>query len=435
MTDTYEIEKIVIGSIMLEQDALNEALPILKFEHIENEKLRIIYKAILKLHNDKKGIDLITISNELKSLGTLESVGGYNGLIDLTSGVGYTKNIEHHCRIIIQEFLKRKLFELSKRLEFKVNEFGSDCFELIEWTQKETQNLINGIQSGSIDSVETIKNAVLSDIRGVVDRGQPSGLKTSINALNNQTNGWQKSDLIILAGRPAMGKTSVALDFALYPALNGQATAFFSLEMSKNQLVSRVLSLISQMPVQKIVTKQMNSYDIELLENDGKALNGVPFYIDDTPAIKIFDLQNKARRLKRQYDIQLLVIDYLQLMRGNGQNREGEISDISRGLKALAKELNIPIIALSQLSRAVESRSDKKPQLSDLRESGAIEQDADMVIFPFRPEYYDMPSYNIGGVDYSSAGLMSLIIAKFRNGQTGEVKCKWTADLTKIENF
>ncbi len=189
------------------------------------------------------------------------------------------------------------------------------------------------------------------------------------------------------------------------------------------------------MPVQKIVTKQLNHHDLNLLESDAIRLNGVPFFIDDTPAIKIFDLSNKARKLKRDHNIELLVVDYLQLMRGTGQNREGEISDISRGLKSLAKELNIPIIALSQLSRAVESRADKKPQLSDLRESGAIEQDADMVMFPFRPEYYDMQNYFIGNQEISSQGLLMLIIAKFRNGSPGEVRARWIAELTKIDNY
>jgi len=435
MNVTDKTQEAVIGTILLEESCLNIVLSILKPEHFYTETYKNIYQSILNLYNQKSKVDLVTVTMELHKMGVLESIGGAYFVSSLTNSIASAANIESHCRILIQLYLVRRLSELGKRIDFKANEHGVDCFELLEWVQKETKLITDGLTDSGVDTIENVKNDVLKDIRRVIDTGQPSGIKSSLIALNNQTNGWQKSDLIIVAGRPGMGKTSVALDFALHPALNGIATAFFSLEMSKNQLVSRVLSLISQMPVQKIVTKQMNSYDLELLEKDGLILNGVPFFIDDTPALKIFDLTNKARKLKRDYNIELLVVDYIQLMRGTGQSREQEISDISRGLKSLAKELNIPIIALSQLSRAVESRPDKKPMLSDLRESGAIEQDADMVIFPFRPEYYEMNNYFIGGQEISAQGLMMLIIAKFRNGSPGEVRARWIAELTKIDNY
>lgn len=428
-------EEAILGSILLEEACLSVVVPILKPEHFNNEKYKSVYRSILDLYTKKSKVDILTVTVDLKKQGLLESIGGAYFVSSLTNSIASSVNVESHCRILIQQYLIFKLSELGKRIDYKANEHLVDCFELMEWVQNELKNIQDGIGQDKIDTIKIVKDSVLSDLRAVVDSGQPSGIKTSINALNNQTNGWQKSDLIILAGRPGMGKTSVALDFALTPAMDGIPTAFFSLEMSKSQLASRVLSLVSQMPVQKIVNKQMSHYDIELLERDGAVLNNVPLFIDDTPALKIFDLTNKARKLKRDHNIELIVVDYIQLMRGNGQNREGEISDISRGLKSLAKELNIPIIALSQLSRQVESRSDKKPQLSDLRESGAIEQDADMVIFPFRPEYYDMPNYFLGNTEYNAQGLMIFIIAKFRNGSPGEVKARWLAEQTKIDNY
>ncbi len=432
-----ELEEAVVGAIMLEGSAAETAIPILKPEHLSNDSVKSVYKAIFKLYEQKSGIDILTVTQELKKMNVLESIGGAYYVSSLTNRIASSANIEFHCRIIIQDYIRRRLKDLSNKIEVKTNEPQADCFEILEWAQTNMKEIGDGVSQKSSDPVEIIKNGVIQEMRESILNGKQSGVPISINALNKTTNGWQRSDLIILAGRPGMGKTSASIEFLLYPALNGVPCAMFSLEMSKQQLVSRMLSLISEMPVQKIINKTVNTYDIDLLEKDGEILNGVPMFIDDTPALKMFDLCNKARKLKREKNIELIVIDYIQLMSGDGKgNREQEISQISRGLKALAKELDLPIIALSQLSRKVEERGDKKPMLSDLRESGAIEQDADMVIFCFRPAEYGITEYELEGNIISPVNdLMMFLISKFRNGQQGEIKAKWIGELTKVTNY
>lgn len=432
------LEEAILGAILLESEAMETAIPLMKPEYFYNDENKLVFRAMQAIFKRNEAIDILTVTDELRKNNVLESIGGSYFVSQLTNRIASSANIEFHCRIIMQKYILRKLSLLSKHLEFKAAEPAADSFDVMEWIQKELRSIEDGLQFSNTDKIETIIQAEIEEMRTSIKSGIKPGIKTSIDSLNNQTSGWQNGDLVIIAARPGMGKTSAALDFALYPALNGQATAIFSLEMSKGQLGKRVLSLISSMPVQKIVTKNLNSYDIDLLEKDGKILNDVPLFIDDTPGIKLTELVAKARRLKREENIELIVVDYIQLMGGEESkfgNREQEISKISRGLKVLAKELNIPIIALSQLSRAVESRPDKKPQLSDLRESGAIEQDADMVIFCFRPEYYGFETYQIGGNEISSHQLFIFIIAKFRQGQPGEIKAKWIGELTKIDNY
>jgi replicative DNA helicase len=271
----------------------------------------------------------------------------------------------------------------------------------------------------------------------MLDSKQKSGVATGLNALDNVTNGWQESDLIIIAGRPAMGKTAVAISMLMHPSLDlNNAVAIFSLEMSNEQLVSRMQSLLSGVNVSKIVKKQLTNDEITQISVNAKQLTDSKIFVDDTPNISLLDLKGKARKLKKEHDIKLIVIDYLQLMRSGLKisNREQEIAEISRGLKGLAKELNIPVIALSQLSRSVESRSDKKPMLQDLRESGQIEQDADMVLFCYRPEYYNIDQYEVDGTTFDAHGLFMFIIAKHRNGELGEIPLKFIHEQTKITN-
>lgn len=429
------IEEGIIGALIVEPKMLDVISQLLKPEHFEDYKNRVVFKAIKDLQAKKEPIDMITVINEIKNSNQLESIGGMYFITTLTNNVCPLSSLEKHSLIIIEKAILRELLLLAKKLEVKANDTGVDSFDVMNWLQTELKTIESGLKVNSTDSIGNIVNEMLKEFRDSVVNGKSIGIKSYIDSLDRQTNGWQDSDLIIIAGRPAMGKTSAALQFALNPALKGIPTAFFSLEMSKNQLANRVISLISYMPVQKLVTKQLDINDLNLLERDGKILDNVPFFIDDTATLSIADLNVKARKLKREHDIKLLVIDYLQLMKGTGKSRENEISEISRGLKILAKELNIPVIALSQLSRSVESRSDKKPMLSDLRESGAIEQDADMVIFTYRPEYYDFTEYEIGGNTYPASELMVFIISKFRQGQTGEVKARWIGNLTKITNY
>lgn len=430
-----ELETGIVGAVLLESKLLDVISHLLKPEHFYSNDLRIVFKAIKELQSEKEPTDQISVINRIKKYGMLESIGGAYFVMSLCNKPTPYASLEKHSLLIIEKSVLRDLSLLAKKLEVKTNDAMNDSLEVMNWLQTELKTIETGLKINDTERIGAIISDVLKEIRESITNGKTNGLKSYIDSLDKQTNGWQDSDLIIVAGRPAMGKTSAALQFALNPAMQGIPTAFFSLEMSKYQLANRVMSLISYMPVQRIVTKQLDINDLNLLDKDGKILDNVPFFIDDTATLSISDLNVKARKLKREHDIKLLVVDYLQLMKGSGKNRENEISEISRGLKILAKELNIPVIALSQLSRSVESRADKKPILSDLRESGAIEQDADMVIFTYRPEYYEFTEYELGGNIYPSAELMVFIIAKFRQGQTGEVKARWIAPLTKITNY
>ena len=429
------LEQGVIGAILNDPKLIDNISQLLKTEHFEDYKCGVVFKAVKLLQAKNEPIDLITVINEVRASNQLESIGGAYFVTSLISSPCPYASIEKHSLIIIERSILRELEVLGKKLEVRTKDVATDSFEVINWLQTELKQIESGLKLNGTERIGTIIDTLLSDIRVSIQTGQKSGLKSKINSLDAQTSGWQNSDLIILAGRPAMGKTSAALQFALNPALDGIPTAFFSLEMSKYQLANRILSLISFMPVQRIVTKKLDLNDCDLLERDGKLLKDINLFIDDTATLSIADLSMKAKKLKREHDIKLIVLDYLQLMKGSGKNRENEISEISRGLKILAKELNIPIIALSQLSRSVEARADKKPILSDLRESGAIEQDADMVIFTYRPSYYGFTEYEIGGQIVPTEDLMMFIIAKFRQGQTGEVKAKWIAEQTKVTNF
>ena len=304
-------------------------------------------------------------------------------------------------------------------------------------TQGELDNALKNVVNYEIKSAGEIHDDILRKSFAMLDTKQKSGVATGLNALDNVTNGWQESDLIIIAGRPAMGKTAVAISMLMHPSLElNNAVAIFSLEMSNEQLVSRMQSLLSGINVSKIVKKQLTNDEINQISIKAGGLNKSKIFVDDTPNISLLDLKGKARKLKKEHDIKLLVIDYLQLMRSGLKisNREQEIAEISRGLKGLAKELNIPVIALSQLSRSVESRSDKKPMLQDLRESGQIEQDADMVLFCYRPEYYHIDQYEVDGRTFEAHGLFMLIIAKHRNGELGEIPLRFIHEQTKITN-
>ena len=432
-------EQIILGCIIYNPQSSYKAFELLKREHFLDSVNGDLFSVLCNMNNKNIPIELITVIPEVKAIGILERLGGFYGISQLTNyaheNAGLT-NIEKYCYMQIELFLRHRVELIGLSLTNDAKNHLNDVFELLSKTEKILGELQNAVIKKKSQSIGMLKTEVLSDIERVLHTGVASGIATSIHRLNLQTNGWQKSDLVILAGRPAMGKTSVAIDFCLHPALNGTPTAFFSLEMSSHQLASRILSVISQMNVQDIVNKRLTFDMLKDLTNISQPLNDTPLYIDDSPSISLFELKTKARRLVKEKQVELIVIDYLQLMRGDSpKQREQEISEISRGLKALAKELNIPIIALSQLSRKCEERSDKKPMLSDLRESGAIEQDADMVIFCHRPEYYGLNDYELGGEIISSEGLFIFILAKFRNGQTGEIKARWIGSNTAITNY
>lgn len=432
-----EIEAFLLGSIIKNQISYDLVSALLRPEHFYKEEHSLIYKSCVELITENTPIDYLTVCQQLKKNNQLEFVGGGYFVVSLTNEISTTANIETHAAIIVEKYLLRETIRLGSEMIKKAYEDSTDCFDLIDWSGTEINNMLNVIESKQAKKLEQLSNEVLDDCFKALTEDKPTGVPISIHNLQKQTNGWRKGNLVILAARPAMGKTAVALDYAYYPAKKGIPVGFFSLEMTGKELAGRLMSKESYISSQKINNNLVNTDELTALRKDCLTFKGLPLYIDDTPALSIQRLRSKALRMKREFGIEMLIIDYLQLMDGisSKDNREQEISKISRGLKKLAKELDIPIIALSQLSRQVEMRADKKPQLSDLRDSGAIEQDADMVVFLLRPEYYGIEQYLYGDNPIDTKGLMIHIIAKFRGGVTGEVRNRWIGETTSISDW
>jgi replicative DNA helicase len=434
-----DLEEAVLGALMLEKDAVSAVIDILTPKVFYKDAHQRIFTAISNLFGKSEPIDILTVTNELKSSGELEMVGGPYYITMLTSRIASAANVEYHARIILQKHIQRDLIHISSEIIKEAYEDTTDVFSLLD---KAEQNLFsvseNNLRRNFEDmpslvrqAIEDIENAKNSDSHF---RGVPAGLTD----LDRMTSGWQKSDLIILAARPSMGKTALALCMARNTAVDfDKPVAFFSLEMSAVQLVTRLISSESGLQADKLKKGELADHEWEQLNAKIRNLSEAKIFIDDTPALSIFELRAKCRRLKQQHDIEMVYIDYLQLMTAGGDNkgnREQEISQISRSLKALAKELNVPVLALSQLSRAVETRpgTSKRPILSDLRESGAIEQDADIVLFIYRPEYYKIDEFEDGS---STAGVSEVIIAKHRNGAVGDVKLKFVNSFARFEDY
>jgi replicative DNA helicase len=413
-----ELEVVVLGSLLIDNRAINEVGDILISEMFYKPEHKIIYQAIITLHTNSSHIDLITITQQLKKEGNLEKVGGAVYIIELTQSVSSSAHIEFNSRIIIQKYIQRQLIQKSTETIETAFKVDADVFELIDTAYSN----LNAISEKSIKT----QDALLSDLIDTqINRGVKiyagdikAGLTTPIARLTEKTGGWRDSELIILAARPGMGKTAFILKSCLHIAMQNIPVAIFSLEMSKEKLTDRLLSMEARVESDKFNIHGLSQYDMELINPVSVKLKSIPLIIDDNPSLTITQFQIKAKRLKNKFGVKFIVVDYLQLMatESKGGNREQEISKISRGLKVTAKELNIPIIALSQLSRAVEQRGgSKRPLLSDLRESGAIEQDADMVMFLYRPEYYGITEWD----DYDgeqTKGECEYIVAKNRNG-------------------
>lgn len=433
-----EFEEAVLGAIMLEQNALHSVTEILKEEIFYKDAHRRIVGAILRLNARSEPVDLLTVAEELKKTGELELVGGAFYLTQLTNRIASGANVEHHTRIIIQKFILRELISISSDVQHEAYEDSTDVFDLLDKAQNKlfqvSENNIRrkhgsmqGLVAEAIKQIETARNKP-DGLSGV-----PSGF----SELDRLTSGWQNSDLIVLAARPGMGKTAFVLSMARNIAVDYQKpVAFFSLEMSAVQLITRLISSETELEAEKLKKGRLQDYEWQQLHTKIGKLIDAPLFIDDTPALSIFELKAKCRRLKSQYDIQVVFIDYLQLMVGTGDakgNREQEISNISRSLKSMAKELNIPVIAISQLSRAVETRGgNKRPLLSDLRESGAIEQDADMVIFIYRAEYYKINEDEQGN---STQGMAEIIVAKHRNGAIKDIPLRFFDRFAKFSDL
>ncbi|HHN48044.1 MAG TPA: replicative DNA helicase [Bacteroidales bacterium] len=427
-----ELEEAVLGAIMLEKDALAAVIDILKPETFYKEVHQHIFRAIQQLFQKTEPVDILTVTNQLKSNGLLDVVGGPYYITQLTNRISSAANIEYHSRILMQKYIQRELIRTSSEIIRDSFEDTTDVFDLLD---KAEQNLFTlsetNLRRSVLDMPSLIKEAVENIEKAKSMEGHLSGVPSGFTALDRVTNGWQASDLIVIAARPGMGKTAFVLTMARNIAVDfKKPVAIFSLEMSAIQLVTRLISAETLLPAEKLKKGNLENHEWHQLNVRIKNLEDAKFLIDDTPALTIFELRAKCRRLKAQHNIELAIVDYLQLMSGGGENkgnREQEISNISRSLKGLAKELNMPIIAISQLSRAVETRGgSKKPILSDLRESGAIEQDADMVIFIYRPEYYKITEDAEGN---STAGLAEICIAKHRNGKNADIPLRF------IENY
>lgn len=434
-----DLEAAVLGAIMLEKDAILSVLDILVPECFYQDANQRIFSAAVELSNREKPIDLLTITEELRKRNELEQVGGATYISQLTSRVGSAAHLEYHARIIAQKYIQRELIRVSTEIQTKSYDETIDVDDLLDFSERELLNIAEGNIKKETVKIDKLVAEAISQIEEAGKRDDSlSGIPSGYSQLDRMTSGWQKSDLVIIAARPSMGKTAFVLSMARNIAVDHERpVAFFSLEMSSIQLVNRLIVAETQLPSDKIRNGRLENYQWEQLEYKIKDLEQAPIYIDDTPAISIFEIRAKCRRLKQKYDVQAVIIDYLQLMTAGGNSnmgsREQEVSNISRSLKSIAKELNIPIIALSQLNRSVEMRSgNKRPQLSDLRESGAIEQDADLVIFIHRPEYYGLDTDEEG---MSLKGIAEIIVAKHRNGPVGDVQLKFTKEYARFSNL
>jgi len=431
-----DVEEAVLGAMMLEKESVASVIDILKPGCFYKDAHQLIFEAIRELFETQQPIDLLTVTQQLKKTGTLEIVGGAYFITQLTSRVASSANIEYHARIVLQKYIQRELIRISNETIKDAYEDNKDVLNLLDEAESKLFKISEGnIRRGYSDMKSLIKDAVEEIETASKHEGGLKGVPSGFMALDRLTNGWQKTDLIIIAARPGMGKTAFVLSMARNAAvMNKNAVAFFSLEMSGVQLVNRLITSETEIPSDKIQKGNLEHYEWEQLHTKIKPILEAPIYIDDTPALSIFELRAKCRRLVQEKKVELIIIDYLQLMVAGSDNKNGnreqEISTISRSLKAIAKELNVPIITLSQLSRAVETRggTSKRPQLSDLRESGAIEQDADFVMFLYRPDYYGFQDEE----GHNTPGLTELIIAKNRKGPVEDVNVKFVKHLTKF---
>jgi replicative DNA helicase len=430
-----DMEEAVLGALMIEKSAIVDIQNLLVPESFYLETHQRIYQAIINLAGRHEAIDIYTVAAELKKNDNLEFVGGAYYLSQLSGRIGSAAHIEYHAKIVAQKYIQRKLIEIASEIQRESFEDKSDVNDLLDSAQQKIfeiaeRNMRNEAKpiSGIIEA--TIQEMEISSAREDGFSGVPSGF----TSLDRITSGWQSSDLIIVAARPSMGKTAFVLSMARSIAVDfNKGVAFFSLEMEAIHLAKRLMVSETGLSSDKIRNGKLEDHEWYQLETKIQALSAAPLYIDDTPALSIFEFRSKARRLVQNHSIQLIIIDYLQLMTGPPETkgmREQEVSAISRSLKAIAKELSVPIIALSQLNRAVETRAgNKRPQLSDLRESGAIEQDADLVAFIHRPEYYGFTEDEEGN---SLVGIAEIILAKHRNGAVGDVKLRFRSEEAKF---
>ena len=434
-----DLEESVLGALMLEKDALTDVIDILKPENFYKDANKEIYKSIIDLFNESEPVDLLTVTSQLKKNGKLEYVGGSYYVTQLTTRVNSASNIEYHARIILEQSIKRQLIEVSGEVQKDAYEDTTDVFDLLDNTEQSLFDISESHIRKNYSQVKGLMKEAIDELQAKKTRKDGiTGVPSGFIDLDNITSGWQPSDLVIIAGRPSMGKTAFVLSMMRNASIDHEMPiALFSLEMSSLQIVNRLISSEAELDSDKIKKGNLKDYEWQQLLHKTDQLNNAKIFIDDTPALTILELRAKSRRLKSQHNIQCIIVDYLQLMSGeygkSSGNREQEIASISRSLKAIAKELNVPVLALSQLSRAVETRGgDKRPVLSDLRESGSIEQDADMVLFIYRADRYDITEDEDGNL---TAGVAEVLLRKNRNGPTGKVKLKFIERYAKFADL
>ncbi len=436
-----ELEEAVLGAVMLEKDKLAEVLEIIQSDECfyvdANQK---IYAAIRRLFDKGSPVDLLTVTEELRKSNELEIIGGAYYLTRLTMSVVSSAHVEAHARIVMEKFIQRELIRISGEVIADAYEDSTDVFDLLDKAESGLYEITDKHLRKNFMSLADVLVQTVQEIEDAKNKQEDvTGVPTGFRMLDRLTAGWQKNALIIVAARPAVGKTAFCLNLAMNAAMHTPKpypVAFFSLEMGAGELVKRMLSAVTQVSMDAITKGRMQEHEFIQMTQRMNKLAQASIFLDDQAALNVFELRAKARRLKQKHDIQMIVIDYLQLMQGDvnkGGNREQEISKISRDLKSLAKELAIPIIALSQLNRGVESRKESKvPQLSDLRESGAIEQDADMVMFLYRPEYYGINNDEMGE---TIEGETHIHIAKNRSGSTDTIKLRFIKEYQKFEDL
>lgn len=431
-----DLEEAVLGALMLEKNALTSVIEFLRAEHFYTEQHQQIYEAILMLFKNSEPVDMRTVVAQLRKNGKLDLVGGAYYIAELTSKVSSAANIEYHARIIIEMAIKRDLIHIASQMHHDAYEDTTDVFELLDKTEQSIFKISDANLRKNYDNMRSLMFKAVKELQERRNHKDGlTGVPSGFSKLDRLTSGWQRSDLVIIAARPGMGKTAFVVSALRNAAVDFNIpVAIFSLEMSSVQLVNRLISAEAELDSEKIKRGNLAEFEWQQLVHKTSRLSSAPIFIDDTPALSILELRAKCRRLKAEHNVQMVVVDYLQLMKGESAgNREQEIASISRALKGVAKELEVAVIALSQLSRGVETRGgDKRPQLSDLRESGSIEQDADIVMFLYRPEYYKI---TVDEDNMPTQGMAEVIVAKHRNGSLDTVKLKFIGRFTKFDDF
>lgn len=438
--NAVDFERLVIGTFLIDKKGLDHSIDLLTPEVFYDPRHQVIFATILKLYEGNHPVDLMTIIQDLKKEDKLSQAGGDHYIIDLTMGVSSSAHIEYHVRVILEKYILRSLINVSANVIDSSYKESTDVFELLDKAEQSFFEITNGTIKKGFDTANSLVKQAIDTIKSLKDKEGLSGVPSGFRDIDKETGGWQNSDLIIIAARPAMGKTAFLLSMARNIAVGHKIPmVLFSLEMASVQLITRMIASETRISSEKLRKGTLDDEEWQRLFSNVSELENAPLFIDETPSLSIFDFRAKCRRLVMQHGVKLIMVDYLQLMTAGGGgkgvgNREQEISMISRSLKAIAKELNVPVIALSQLSRSVEARPGKRPQLSDLRESGAIEQDADIVSFIFRPEYYKIAVWDNDeeGQETSTENQAELIIAKHRNGATADVRLSFLKHFAKF---